>query len=264
MVSAQHYCGVQALQEPVVCTVLPKRRSLPVICLWNRSPLKVLNDSTLILNVLFRSIWNHSKFKFYFQTDYQQTLQIQIQGSQGCQKSEKLWEIQNYLLPGRPSTYHWVISKNIIEEHQKLRKIISYWWIFYYQKYFFTIFLMNFDVFFNGFWFYSILVGWSIWQGVFLNSSQTFWSFDTPGCASAVIWNRFEPFLLQWHFTKLYCERVFLDKHYNYSWTVNKVLGNIYPFLAIYIFLYTANNYRQKLGFFSTRIRYKLYSKSLL
>ena len=60
---------------------------------------------------------------------------------------------------------------------------------------------MNFDAFFNGFWFYSILAGWSTWQWVFLNFSQNFWSFDTPdtpGCASAVIWNRFEPFLLQW------------------------------------------------------------------
>ena len=59
---------------------------------------------------------------------------------------------------------------------------------------------MNFDAFFNGFWFYSILAGWSTWQWVFLNFSQNFWSFDTPdtpGCASAVIWNRFEPFLLQ-------------------------------------------------------------------
>ena len=55
--------------------------------------------------------------------------------------------------------------------------------------------------FFNGFWFYSILAGWSTWQWVFLNSSINFWSFDipdTPGSASAVIWNRFEPFLLQW------------------------------------------------------------------
>ena len=44
----------------------------------------------------------------------------------------------------------------------------------------------------NGFWFYSILAGWSTWQWVFLNFSLNFWSFDTPdtpGCASAVIWN---------------------------------------------------------------------------
>ena len=44
----------------------------------------------------------------------------------------------------------------------------------------------------NCFWFYSILVGWSTWQWVFLNFSKKFWSFDnhdTHGCASAVIWN---------------------------------------------------------------------------
>ena len=49
-------------------------------------------------------------------------------------------------------------------------------------------------------WTLSPLSALSTWQWVFLNSSQNFWSFDTPdtpGCASAVIWNRFEPFLLQ-------------------------------------------------------------------
>ena len=64
-------------------------------------------------------------------------------------------------------------------------------------------------------WFYSILAGWSTWQWVFLNFSQNFWSFDTPDtprCVSAVIWNRFDPFLLQWqlanklfdHINKIY------------------------------------------------------------
>ena len=47
------------------------------------------------------------------------------------------------------------------------------------------------------FWLYSILAGWSTWQWVFLSSSQNFWSFDTPVCASAVIWNRFKQFLLK-------------------------------------------------------------------
>ena len=49
----------------------------------------------------------------------------------------------------------------------------------------------------NGFWFYSILDGWSTWQWAFLNFSQNFWSYDTPdtpGGASVVfaeneIWN---------------------------------------------------------------------------
>ena len=59
----------------------------------------------------------------------------------------------------------------------------------------------------NGFWFYSMMGGWSTWQWVFLKSSINFWSFDTPGtpgCASAVfadnqseneIWNRLKRFL---------------------------------------------------------------------
>ena len=34
----------------IVCIVLSKRSSLPVICLRNKRPLKVVNDSTLILN----------------------------------------------------------------------------------------------------------------------------------------------------------------------------------------------------------------------
>ena len=87
-------------------------------------------------------------------------------GLRGVKRSEKLWEIQNYPLPGRPFTHHWVKSKTICH------------------------FLRNFDAFLNGFWFYSILAGWSTWQWVFLNFSQNFWSFDTPdtpGCASAVI-----------------------------------------------------------------------------
>ena len=68
----------------------------------------------------------------------------------------------------------------------------------------FSQFLMFFN---NGFWFYSMMGGWSTWQWVFSNSSQNFWSFDTPdtpGCASAVfadnqseneIWNRLKQFL---------------------------------------------------------------------
>ena len=70
------------------------------------------------------------------------------------------------------------------------------------------IFFFQFLMFFNtGFWFYSMMGGWSTWQWVFSNSSQNFWSFDTPdtpGCASAVfadnqseneIWNRSKQFL---------------------------------------------------------------------
>ena len=65
-------------------------------------------------------------FKFHFQTDYQQTLRYRYRsrGLRGVKRSEKLWGIQNYPLPGRPSTHHWVKSKTIIEKHQKLRKRI--------------------------------------------------------------------------------------------------------------------------------------------
>ena len=89
-------------------------------------------------------------------------------GVRGVKRPEILWEIQKYSLPGRPSSQNWVKSKTICH------------------------FLRNFDEFLNGFWFYSIMAGWSTWQWVFLNLSQNFWSFDTPdtpGCASAVIWN---------------------------------------------------------------------------
>ena len=62
----------------------------------------------------------------------------------------------------------------------------------------------------NGLWFYLMMGGWSTWQWVFFNSSQNFWSFDTPdtpGCASTVlvdnqsenkIWNRSKQFLPVW------------------------------------------------------------------
>ena len=107
-------------------------------------------------------------------------------GLRGVKRSEKLWEIQNYPLPGRPFTHHWVKSKTICH------------------------FLRNFDAFLNGFLFYSILAGWSTWQWVFLNFSQNFWSFDTPdtpGCASVVfaeneIWNRLKQFLPVWFYKK--------------------------------------------------------------
>ena len=100
-------------------------------------------------------------------------------GVRGVKRPEILWEIQKYSLPGRPSSQNGVKSKTICH------------------------FLRNFDEFLNGFWFYSILAGWSTWQWVFLNFSQNFWSFDTletPGSVSAVfaeneIWNRLKQFL---------------------------------------------------------------------
>ena len=66
-------------------------------------------------------------------------------GVRGVKRPEILWEIQKYSLPGRPSSQNGVKSKTICH------------------------FLRNFDEFLNGFWFYSILAGWSTWQWVFLN-----------------------------------------------------------------------------------------------
>ena len=149
-------------------------------------------------------------FKFHLQTDYQQTLRTHTQGCQGCQKITNFvrnWKILIARSTIHPSwskikNHYWKTSKiekknhySIIAEFFTTKKYFLFW-----KLNFFNIFLMNFDAFFHGFWFYSILAGWSTWQWVFLNSSQNFWSFDTPdtpGCASAVIWNRFEPFLLQ-------------------------------------------------------------------
>ena len=67
---------------------------------------------------------------------------------------------------------------------------------------------------FNGFWFYSILAGWSNWQWLFLKLSQKFWSFDTPdisGSASAMIWNRLQQFLSEWKSLSLFRSKVFFS-----------------------------------------------------
>ena len=45
-------------------------------------------------------------------------------GVRGVKRSQILWEIEKYSLPGRPSTHHGVKSKTIIKKHQKLRKRI--------------------------------------------------------------------------------------------------------------------------------------------
>ena len=111
-------------------------------------------------------------------------------GVKGVKRSEIYWGIQKYSLPKIEKKNH----QSIIGEFFTTKKYFLIW-----KLNFFNFLKINFDAFFNDFWFYSILAGWSTWQWVFLNSSQNFWSFDTPdtpGCASAVIWNRFEPFLL--------------------------------------------------------------------
>ena len=78
---------------------------------------------------------------------------------------------------------------------------------------FLNFFLMFFN---NGFWFYSMMGGWSTWQWVVFNTSQFFWSFDTPetpGSASVVfadnqsetkIWNRMKQFLPVFGFGPMY------------------------------------------------------------
>ena len=59
---------------------------------------------------------------------------------------------QKYSLPGRPSSQNGVKSKTICH------------------------FLRNFDEFLNGFWFYSILAGWSTCQWVFLTKFLVMWN----------------------------------------------------------------------------------------
>ena len=83
-------------------------------------------------------------------------------GLRGVNRSEKLWEIQNYPLPGRPFTHHSVKSNTICH------------------------FSRDFDTFLNGFWFYSNTAWWSTWQWVFV----VFWHpWHITGCASTVTWN---------------------------------------------------------------------------
>ena len=108
----------------------------------------------------------------------------------GVKRSEILWEIKKYSLPGRPSTHDWVKSKTIIEKHQKLSKrIINQLLVYFYlQK---ILFDLKIEFFTNFFWFYSILAGWSTCQWVSLSFSINFWSFDTSEITrffSSTIW----------------------------------------------------------------------------
>ena len=109
-------------------------------------------------------------------------------GVRGKRRTEILWEIQKYSLPGRPFSQNWVKPKKTrkrecINFHKKLA---------------------------NGFWFYTILAWWSTWQWVCLNFSQNFWSFDTietSGSVSTVfaeneIRNRLKQFLPVWDYQR--------------------------------------------------------------
>ena len=101
----------------------------------------------------------------------------------------------------------------------------------------FSQFLMFFN---NGFWFYSMMGGWSTWQWVFFNSSQNFWSFDTPdspGCASAVfvdnqseneIWNRSKQFLPVWHSNNL------LHSSQLFQWQISALIPKTTKLLQSY------------------------------
>ena len=97
----------------------------------------------------------------------------------GVNRSEKLWEIQNYPSPGQPFNHHWVKSKTICH------------------------FSRHFDAFLNGFWFYSNMAGWLTWQWVFLNFSQISGLLTPlgmhPQWFETTIWNRYEWFLLLWY-----------------------------------------------------------------
>ena len=90
-------------------------------------------------------------FKFHFQTDYQQTLRMQIQESQGCQKIRKI--VRNLKLPIARSTIHPSLSKiknhywKTIKNWEK-ESLINYWWIFYHQKMCFNLKMEVFRHFF--------------------------------------------------------------------------------------------------------------------
>ena len=140
-----------------------------------------------MIRILVANLSIHSRRNrpYLFQTVVSNHCGCTPRSVRGVKRPEILWEIHKYSLPGRPSSQNWVKSKTIkknIKIHQKMA---------------------------NGFWFYSILAGWSTWQWVFMNFSQNFWSFDTPytpGCSSAVyaeseIWNRFKQFLPVWYLT---------------------------------------------------------------
>ena len=104
-----------------------------------------------------------------------------LRGVRGVKRSEILWGIQKYSLPGQPSTHHWVKSKTMYYwKTSKMEKknhelIIGEFFII--KNYFLTwkliLFFCNFFYelwcIFNGFLFYSILAGWSTWKWVFLN-----------------------------------------------------------------------------------------------
>ena len=60
-----------------------------------------------------------------FRIHFQQALRIyRSRGLRGVKRSEKLWKIKNYQLPGRPFTHHWVKSKTICQFLRKGRIIL--------------------------------------------------------------------------------------------------------------------------------------------
>ena len=153
--------------------------SAPFISQWRREKLRqqLLHIDTLCQNLVHcRTHWEEllqSVSNFIFRLIISKHCGRTPRGVKGDQRSDFLWGILNYSSPGQQSTRHRVKSKTIIE------KLI----------FFLCLYL-----------FYSIFASWSTWKWVFLKFPQNFWSFDTPdipGCASAVIWYRFEPFLQQ-------------------------------------------------------------------
>ena len=89
-------------------------------------------------------------------------------GFRGVKRSEKLWEIQNYPLSGRPFIHHWVKSKTICH------------------------FLRNFDAFLNGF-FILLNFGWMVDLAMsifeFLTKFLVFWHSWHPWvCIRSVCW----------------------------------------------------------------------------
>ena len=97
----------------------------------NKLPYAFSNRHSWIIYTVLRNIththWEEllrSVSNFIFRLIISKHCGCTPRGVRGVKRSEILWGIWKYSLPGRPSTHHWVKSKTIIEKHQKLIKII--------------------------------------------------------------------------------------------------------------------------------------------
>jgi hypothetical protein len=94
-------------------------------------------------------------------------------GVRGVKRSQILWRIEKYSLPGRPSTHHGVKLKTIIEKHQKLRKRII------------NQLLQNFlppkNIFYFENWIFSTFFWWILMHFLMVFYFTQFWLDGRPG-----------------------------------------------------------------------------------